>query len=535
MRRNFTFLVIVALSLLGYTQQMFGQVLPFELSTETSPKWYYIENAGVDASYATGQVVKVNAMEADCSWGMKACTAAQLFRFEEIAGSTTTFRIINKAFPAGELLSSTKYGAAVNTAWSVELLTGINGDEYRIVSDATILHAQENGSALVSWDAGYNSASCWKFTPVGDAASLKADIDAAQKLFDTTVEGTAFTQYPATARTALSSAITTANSILGSIASYTSDQVADAQIALNGAITAYNNAMVGPYSTADNPVWFVIQVQVKSSDAARYRKVMASNAADPDKRIMGLNAAMVEPTDKIAWRLQVYNGYASLENKQDLASVCAIFVNNYATCAHALQHYDWKLTPVEGKPLVYKFVNEGPTLHMTNNPPYAFIDYDEGDLASQFKLIPVSEFYKSVLKFTIDSIAPLKDVAVVGTEKGQYPQDAFDAIVAAFAAAQGVYESTTATDAETLTARVTLLTAWNAFKQSVISAGSTGLNAPDSGIKVFAQDKKIVVTGTDAPVKAYTVSGIAVDATKPLAAGIYIVKVANITIRVVIL
>jgi hypothetical protein len=55
-----------------------------------------------------------------------------------------------------------------------------------------------------------------------------------------------------------------------------------------------------------------------------------------------------------------------------------------------------------------------------------------------------------------------------------------------------------------------------------------------SPINVTVQDKMLVVTGTNEPVKAYTVSGAQVNATKALKQGVYIVKVAGLTTKVVI-
>lgn len=55
-----------------------------------------------------------------------------------------------------------------------------------------------------------------------------------------------------------------------------------------------------------------------------------------------------------------------------------------------------------------------------------------------------------------------------------------------------------------------------------------------SPINVTVQDKMLVVTGTNAPAKAYTVSGAQVNATKALKQGVYIVRVAGLTTKVVI-
>lgn len=60
----------------------------------------------------------------------------------------------------------------------------------------------------------------------------------------------------------------------------------------------------------------------------------------------------------------------------------------------------------------------------------------------------------------------------------------------------------------------------------------TALGKTSNQISVKAIDRKIVVTGTDAEISAYTITGARVDATKTLSQGIYIVKVANQTFKV---
>ena len=58
--------------------------------------------------------------------------------------------------------------------------------------------------------------------------------------------------------------------------------------------------------------------------------------------------------------------------------------------------------------------------------------------------------------------------------------------------------------------------------------------AQQSNIQIYTTNRMIVVKGTDAPVKAYNISGVVVDATKALRQGVYIVKVDGTTTKVVI-
>lgn len=71
----------------------------------------------------------------------------------------------------------------------------------------------------------------------------------------------------------------------------------------------------------------------------------------------------------------------------------------------------------------------------------------------------------------------------------------------------------------------------NTFKLEVIL--TTGVNNTGlSNINVTVVNRMFIVTGTDAAVKAYTVTGVPVNATKELTPGIYIVKVADKTMKV---
>jgi hypothetical protein len=67
------------------------------------------------------------------------------------------------------------------------------------------------------------------------------------------------------------------------------------------------------------------------------------------------------------------------------------------------------------------------------------------------------------------------------------------------------------------------------FTEQIIAATKT---VDADGITVKVVNNKLEVTGTDAAVRAFAVTGAEVDATKALNAGIYIVKVAGKTVKV---
>jgi hypothetical protein len=53
-----------------------------------------------------------------------------------------------------------------------------------------------------------------------------------------------------------------------------------------------------------------------------------------------------------------------------------------------------------------------------------------------------------------------------------------------------------------------------------------------SPISIKVIDRKLVVSGTDATITVYSITGARVDASKALSQGIYIVKAANQTFKI---
>ncbi|HRZ97870.1 MAG TPA: hypothetical protein P5084_09945, partial [Paludibacter sp.] len=63
----------------------------------------------------------------------------------------------------------------------------------------------------------------------------------------------------------------------------------------------------------------------------------------------------------------------------------------------------------------------------------------------------------------------------------------------------------------------------------------TGVNnANDSAIRIYSDNGLIQVVGTDLKPQIFTITGVKVDALKPQAKGIYVVKVANIIQKVMV-
>ncbi len=80
---------------------------------------------------------------------------------------------------------------------------------------------------------------------VVDKAALASAIDAAETLLEETVEGNNDGEYPTAARTELQNAITAAQAV-NSSTTVTQEQVNNAVVSLNQAVTAYNEAVIAP-------------------------------------------------------------------------------------------------------------------------------------------------------------------------------------------------------------------------------------------------------------------------------------------------
>ena len=87
---------------------------------------------------------------------------------------------------------------------------------------------------------------------------------------------------------------------------------------------------------------------------------------------------------------------------------------------------------------------------------------------------------KTALIMAIDNAQSLYDAAVVGTQPGQYPQAAKDALNAAINAAKAVRDDSSATQAEVDSAVAALNNAVDIFKGAVIEQVTADIN--DDGI-----------------------------------------------------
>lgn len=292
-------------------------LLAFETSTAAAPKWYYMQGAGVATPtlYCFDKAINLNSMS-DLTWTTVAVTASQLFRFERIAG-TGTFRIINELLPNGEVLATSSpilYGTPTNTAWTLETLTGADGNQYRIKSNGKILHLAASGTDLVSWDAGYNSASAFKFTPVSDATALQAITNSlatvvtdAQAIYTASVVGTNPGQVTTANKTTFQNAIDAAT-IVKNNASATVSEKSAAIATMIAAQSAFLTSSLPKVSTTGNDTWYYIKAQRGNASPFYFTAKVAKTTVTCDA---------LTSTDYQLWKVVANGAGYALQNKGD--------------------------------------------------------------------------------------------------------------------------------------------------------------------------------------------------------------------------
>ena len=260
-------------------------------STAENPVWYLIKNTsrgGKGATvYTNGFNVQMktttaaNTVLADgSSTGAAAPTLNHLFRFEKQADAT--YKIINAAMPAGEIIqaatggsssSPVRYGTPDVPKWNLNLI-GYNAtlsvDEIKFVStgNGTVWHA-DGSNNVVSWDGGSATASAWYVeTYTGELSplykvGLTKKIAEAENIAANVSTGTNFGQTSASSKTSINDAIITAKNIHDNV-STTPQQFIDATNALETALTSLKQSIIKSHGSllSDNSAnysWYWIK------------------------------------------------------------------------------------------------------------------------------------------------------------------------------------------------------------------------------------------------------------------------------------
>ena len=403
------------------------------------------------------------------------------------------------------------------------------------------LHAGDKNNPVKNWYGNRTDNSSWmifEYSAANYSNFLASAITAANALVAdaTFAEGTASGQYPVGAKATLLSAITAAQT------ASTSTDVAVLQaatVALNTAITNYKLSMVTNFtSTAATPKWFYIRNLLRA-DAALVKNQVISTT--------GIVASGLVPCETQAnaneqlWRFEAgTNGGVKIINAAQ--PTLSILDNGYAaqtslvTTATASEFNILTLgTGFKIVSLAYNPLNcdaSTPTKKLITT-----IDETVGN-ASNWAIEGRAVFLPQTITF---AAIPTKLTTGAAFNVGA-STDAVGLTLTYVSSNTAV--ATVASDG-TVTlkgiAGTSDITASNAgdatyakasVKQTLTVTIPTDVKNATDGISVAVKDRLIVVTGTNAPVKAFTVTGAEVDAKRALTPGIYIVKVAGKVVKV---
>lgn len=400
------------------------------------------------------------------------------------------------------------------------------------------LHSGENGNIL-NWTGNRTDNSSWLLMDY--SLSLKGFLKDAIKNVKSIVDappahvGTALGQYPADAKSGLSTAITTAQAVYDN-ATATDAEVRAAIDNLNIAITIYNgrkgDAVI---STAANPRWFVIR-NLNRTDVATAEKnqVITSHGLTEAK---GLSCEARANTNEQLWRFEASaTGGVKIINaaKPDSAIVESGYnvQQKLGTVAEASGYV------IDSLGVGVKLTSAiGNQLHDTG-AGMLFTWNDAAGTGSNWAIEERTSPLFVAQNFTFDAISeklstdlPFDLVANTNVPDGAITFTSSDVTVA-------TVEGSRLTIVGPGTAVITASNSGNdtyaraSVQHTLIVHLPDGLNDVNDGISVSAKNKQIVVVGTDAPVKVFTITGVEVNAKRTLIPGIYIVKVAGKTVKV---
>jgi hypothetical protein len=398
------------------------------------------------------------------------------------------------------------------------------------------LHAGDQGKTL-NWTGNRNDNSSWLIMDYSLALKgfLKADINAANAvLTDGISVGTALGQYPSDAKPALITAIATAQALYDN-ASASDNEIKTAIINLNTAVAICKgrkgDAVI---STVENPRWFVIRNLLRKDVNLVKNHVVTTNGVLEDEVLL---CKVLGNTNEQLWRFES-NATGGVKIINAAKSTLGIDDSGYDVAQ--------KLVPV-AKASGYIIDSLGTGFKLTSIAGNQLHEKDNGNLVSYNDVAGTASnwaieertaglFLPQTLTFDaipekLPTDMPFDLVATTNVPDGTISFTSSDVSVA-------LVEGSKLTIFGVGTAVITATNSGNdtyaqaSVQQTLTVRLPNGLNDISDGIRVSAANKQIVVIGTDAPVKVFTVTGVEVNAKRVLASGIYIVKVAGKTVKV---
>jgi hypothetical protein len=533
-------------------------ILPAISSADASnEKWYFFQGTRPTNSYMT-------------SMG----AAANVYSKTVIPDETQMWKIVNNTNPAGTMngyvlvnkktgeylntdlpsntgLNTTPVMPAMNVVFNISTLM-TNGVARFWIENAGSTSASTDGftfrlhageSQVLDWTGNRFDNSSWLLMDYSISLKtfLKDAITAANLVVNniTIPVGTALGQYPANAQTNLATAVTTAQAVV--------DNASASDVDVKAAIANLNAAVIicegrrsdAVISTAASPRWFVIRNLYRTDINGVQNHVITSNGVIENG---GLICESQANANEQLWRFEsnatggvkIINAAQPTLGMQDAGNVNTqqklVAVDNASGYIIDILGTGYKLTSIQ---------SNGVPLH--ENAAGVLLTFPEAvgnasNWSIEERTSPASLFLPQTITFDaipakVITDAPFDLTATTDVLGGSVTYTSSNAAVA-------IIENSTVT---IIGAGNTVITASNpgdatyasaSVQQTFIVNLTAGVQDVTDGISVVVKNRIIVVTGTNAPVRAFTVTGAEVDAKKALAQGIYIVKVAGKTVKV---
>lgn len=355
--------------------------------------------------------------------------------------------------------------------------------------------------------------------------TLINSINAATTQMTSTVAGTNPGQFTTGSRTIFQAAIDAATSVKNEVLSTELDKTTAASTLDAAKVTYLASELAITLSTPGNDTWYYIVSDLRAG------KVMVDNAVAGG----AVNFTVKDANNNKYWRFVAGTVTPTKVMIQNRASGL-YFAATPVVSATAGEYNVVKLGQSQ-----FSFDVSGTPLHAQDNGSVIVTWAGGLGSASAWRLEQVAFTPQTITFPAIDSKtrdAASFDLAATTTASG---------LAVTYSSSNDLIATVTSTGTVTITATVdgfaditasqagdAVYAAATPVINRLVVSGITGLASGSSKIAVIAKGNMIVVTGTNAPVKAFTTSGIAVDASKALANGVYVVKVDGLTTKVVI-
>jgi hypothetical protein len=354
--------------------------------------------------------------------------AKHYWKFEEQEGDLGMLTsVLENAIAAAQALADTIAVSEVKTKLQTEIATAT-----ALLTSAT-LQAQIDDAALY----------------LTVLRTFAENIQANKKLYDTTVEGSAGGQYPATARAEFLVAINTAISAFAAVETPEAANIANS--ALNTANYLYLAAYINPFSD------FTFNLKHYNSD---FYVSKAKTNAFTNAHIQALDTATYSQVFVFEKILGVVNGVR-------MKTLDGYYLD------HSGYTSSWTTTPGAGSDMVVeqdasgfiklKFTSSNSYFGTDANSDGSSIFTDKNGTSNNHRWIIEVTDPRVKLEKLLDEANMQVSTAVAGTETGNYPQTAINTFNAAISLAKAVYDNQTATDDELIAAAQNLKTAMDVF------------------------------------------------------------------------